>query len=235
MNISIAMCSQMDLKKEKIKMKRGTLGKKILFSILSIGIIITGVLIYINWSFKPLPEEKRNMSTSNVRMLVNMEDIDWRTPIIRTYTKEEFDSFDENEMNKVKGIVSGNVEGDVPILKIENGIGMVEVSFEKIDKGDGFEVIGKIIPDDFPKIKISALDTLYSKEEPKIINDVMAKRKETGATYRYEIKRYFKEGEIYHNENDELFMESMFIEINYEINKESYVSIFAINTIEYKD
>lgn len=30
-------------------------------------------------------------------------------------------------------------------------------------------------------------------------------------------------------------MESMFIEINYEINKENYVSIFAINTIEYKN
>lgn len=96
-------------------MKERIIGKKILLSIFIIVIIISAVLIYINWSLKPIPGEKRNISTSNVRMLVNMEDE--RTPIIRTYSKKEFDNFDENEINKIKNIVNGNIEGDVPLLK----------------------------------------------------------------------------------------------------------------------
>lgn len=216
-------------------MKKITLGKKILFSILIIGIIISAVLIYIDWSLKPLPEEKRNISTSNVRMLINMEDTNWRTPIIRTFTKEEFDSFDENQIHKIKGIVNGNVEGDLPAFKIENGMGILEVSFEKTDKNNDFEVIAKIIPDKLPKIKISALESLYSKEEPKEINGSFTESEEMEGIYLYEIKKYSNKDEIYHSETDDFFMESMFIEINYEVNKESYVSVFAINTIEYKD
>lgn len=216
-------------------MKKITIGKKILFSILIIGIIISAVLIYIDWSLKPLPEEKRNISTSNVRMLINMEDTDWRTPIIRTFTKEEFDSFDENQIHKIKSIVNGNIEGDLPAFKIENGIGILEVSFEKTDKNNDFEVIAKIIPDKLPKIKISALESLYSKEEPKKINGSFTESEKMEGIYLYEIKKYSNKDEIYHSETDDFFMESMFIEINYEVNKESYISVFAINTIEYKD
>lgn len=213
-------------------MKKRTLGKKILLAILIIVIIISVVLIYINRLYTPLPEEKRNISVSNVRMLVNMEDE--RTPIIRTYTKEEFDNFDENEINKIKGIVSGNIEGDVPALKIENGRGILEFSFEQIEKNNDFEVKSKIIPEDIPKIKISALETLYSKEEPKEINGSLIES-EKEEIYLYEIKRYFDKSDLYYDENDDFFMESMFIEINYEIGKESYISIFAINTIKDKE
>lgn len=159
---------------------------------------------------------------------------DERAPIIRTYSKKEFDNFDENEINKIKDIVNGNIEGDVPLLKIENGRGILEISFEMIEKSNDFKVTAKIIPKDIPKIKISVLETLYSKEEAKEINDSLIKGEKEGI-YLYEIKKYFNQGEIYHNENDGFFMESMFIEINYEIDKESYISIFAINTMGDKD
>lgn len=103
-----------------------------------------------------------------------------------------------------------------------------------MEKSNDFKVTAKIIPNDALKIKISVLETLYSKEEPKEINDSLIKGEKEGI-YLYEIKRYFNQGEIYYNENDDFFMESMFIEISYEIDKEDYVSIFAINTKEDKD
>lgn len=219
-------------------MKKRTYGKKILLSILIIVIFISAVLTYINWSLKPLPEEKRNISTTDIKMLADIPDVANRTPIIRTYTKEEYDNFNENELKKIKKTVSGNIEGDVPALKIEKGTGIIENSFEMIEKNNDFTVTAKIVPDDIPKIKILALETLYSKEKPKEINDSLIKGEVEG-TYLYEINRYFNQDEIYHNKNDDLFMESMFIEITYEINNKSYVSIFAIKTIiktiEYKD
>lgn len=203
--------------------------KKIVLTILIVFIIISVALILTNGLWKPLPEEKRNLSTSNIKMLVNVESN--RTAIIRTYTKEEFDKFDENKINKIKEIVDGNIEGDVPDLKIVNGMGILEISFENSNKAG----ISKIIPDDIPKIKISVAQTLYSKEESKEIIDSLVESKEKEGIYSYEIERYINTDETYYGENDDYFMESIFIEINYEINKQSYVSIFAINTKEYKD
>ncbi len=130
-------------------------------------------------------------------------------------------------------MVSGNIEGDVPALKIENGTGILKISFEKIEKnGEEIKAV-KAIPDDVPKIKISALETLYSREEPKEINDSLIESEE--GIYLYEVKRYLNQDRIYHDKDDEFFMEGIFIEVNYEINREKYVSFFAINTLEYKD
>lgn len=78
------------------------------------------------------------------------------------------------------------------------------------------------------------IETLYSKEKPKVINDSLIKSEVEG-TYFYEINRYYNQDEIYHNEHGDFFMESMFIEVTCEIGTKSYVSIFAINTIQNKD
>lgn len=201
--------------------------KKVLLSILIFVVLISAVLIYTNGLLTPLPEDKRNVSTSDVKILVNIGDS--RTAIIRTYTKEEFDKFDEKKINKIKGIVNGNIEGDIPALRIADGVGTLELSFEGINEA---EISTKIVPDSIPKIKISVP---YYKDESKIISDSLIESKETEGIYLYEIKRYLNQDDTYYDESDEFFMESMFIEINYEIDKENYVSIFAINTIEYKD
>ncbi|MFA7533961.1 MAG: hypothetical protein WCY46_06510 [Tissierellaceae bacterium] len=167
-------------------------------------------------------------------MLVDITDKVNRSPIVRTYTKEEFDKFNENQLRKIRNIVKGNIEGDVPTLKIEDELGTIEISFETIEKNDGFTVTGKTIPDDIPSIKILALPTLYSKEEPKMINGKFIESKTQGV-YSCEINRYFDRDEIYHNDNDDFSMESIFVEVSYKINKESYVSIFAINTMGVRD
>lgn len=203
--------------------------KKVLFSTLII-IIISGILIYINWSFTPLPKGKRNISTSNVRMVAKLEDVNNRTPIVKTYTKVQFDQFDEKEISNIKEIVSGNIEGDVPTLKIENGVGVVGISFEKMENTIEEEASTKLIPDKIPKIKMSVLETLYSEEEPIEISDSLIEGEEEGI-YFYEIERYLDNEEIYFDEKENFYMESMYIEIHYKIADENYVSIFAINTL----
>lgn len=204
--------------------------KKVLISILVIILIISAVIIYTNRLWKPLPEDKRNISTSNVQMLVNIEDE--RTPIIRTYTKEEFNKFDEDEINKIKETVNGNIEGDIPQLIIEDGIGTFEISFIKIDKNDASVVTAKIRPDNIPKIRMLVLQTIYSKEKPKEVNDSLIESE--GGIYSCKVKKYLNKEELSFVEEDEPYRQSMFIEVDYEINNEEYISIFAINTKESK-
>ncbi|MBU5255343.1 hypothetical protein [Tissierella praeacuta] len=100
-------------------------------------------------------------------------------------------------------------------------------------KKNGEEIEVKIIPDDIPKIKIFALETLYSPKEPREINDSLIESEEEGI-YLYELKKYSNSAQVYGDEEDGFFLEAMFIEIYYEVDKESYVSIFAINTSDYK-
>lgn len=208
------------------------IGKKILIVLAIILIIIVGGLTYIDWSLKPLPEEKRNISSSNIKMIVDMEDTDYRTPIIRTYTKEEFDSFDQDELDKIKDLVNGNIEGDIPALKIEDGRGILEISFQMIDNNKDYQVVGEIVPDDIPKIKIGV--TNYDSQQSKrTIENSFIESEEEGI-YLYEIKRYFDDEELENFDKEEFFMEFMYIEVDFEINKEKYVSIFAIHTVEDK-
>lgn len=204
--------------------------KKIILTILIVFIIISVALILTNGLWKPLPEEKRNLSTSNIKMLVNVESN--RTAIIRTYTKEEFDKFDENKINKIKEIVDGNIEGDVPQLLIKDGIGIFEISFAMIDEKDKSVIESKIIPDSIPKIKMVLLETIYSREELKEIQDSLIMNSVNEGVYSYEVKKYFNNEELLSVEDDEPYRLSMFIEISYEINNKGYVSIFAINTKE---
>lgn len=195
--------------------------------------IIVGVFVYINWTFQPLSENKRNMSTSDIKMTVILKDTANRTPIIRTYTKEEFDKLDESGIARVKEVVNGNIEGDVPALKIENGIGPIEITFEKTENKGKEETAIKVIPEDVPEIKISVLETLYSDNKPKEIIDSLTESEEEGK-YLYEIKKYLYTQKIQIDEMKEFYAESMYIQIHYQIDGENYVSIFAINTIQDK-
>lgn len=207
--------------------------KKGLISVLVIIVIISLVAIFTNNLWKPLPEDKRNLSTSDIKMFVNIDN-SGITPIVRTYTKEEFDKFNENEINKIKNTVDGNIEGDIPQLLIKDGVGIFEVSFSMIDEKDNSIVKSKIIPDSIPEIKMVLLETIYSKEELKEIHDSLIVNSESEGIYSYEVKKYFNNEELLSVEDDEPYRLSMFIEISYEINNKRYVSIFAINTREDK-
>lgn len=221
------------LKKIRSKNRKKTL--IIVGSLLSVfTIILIALFIYLDWSLTPLPEEKRNISSSNVKMIVDLPDLANRTPIVRTYTKEEFDTFDEDEINKIKNIVGGNIEGDIPQLLIKDGLGIFEVSFSIIDEKDDYMVESRIIPDNTPEIKMILSETIYSEEELREIQDSLIVSSESSGIYSYEVKKYFSNEDLFSIEDDEPYRSSMLIEINYEINNKGYVSIFAINTKEDK-
>lgn len=204
-----------------------TMKNKVLLPTLIIFVIISGMLIYINWLLKPLPREKRNTSTSDVKMVVRLEDVDNRIPIVLTYTREEFDDFDETKINEIKEKVNGNIEGDIPALVLQGGTGEIKFQFEENSASV------KTNPKSIPEIKISA-SPISDQKNSKEFRGLLIKN---GNMYSYKLKRYFpelidRENSLY--ENDKFFMESVYVEINYEIDGKEYVSIFAINTMEYK-
>ena len=219
------------LKKIRSKNRKKTL--TIVGSLLSIfTIIIIALFIYLDWSFTPLPEEKRNISSSDVKMIVDFPDVDDRIPIIRTYTKEEFTDFDKREIEDIKDTINGNIEGDIPALVLGNGRGEIDISFVN----SGNSALDNIKPDNIPQIKI-LVSTYSDQRSPKEVEGFLIEDKENKAMYSYELKRYFtefteEESTMY--ESDEFFMEFMNIQVNYEINKQEYVSLFAIHTVEYK-
>lgn len=219
------------LKKVRSKNRKKTM--IIVSSLLSVFIIILiSLFIYLDWSLTPLPEEKRNISSSDIKMIVDFQDVANRTPIVRTYTKEEFINFDKKEIEDIKDTINGNIEGDIPALVLENGRGEFEISFVSSDNStlDSFK------PDNIPQIKI-LVSTFSAQRSPKEVEGFLIEDKENKAIYSYELKRYFtkfteEESTMY--ESDEFFMEFMYIEVNYEIDKQEYVSVFAIHTVEYK-
>lgn len=209
--------------------------KKVLISILVVIVLISAIFVYINSQLKPLAEDKRNISNTDVKMIVDLVDTTDRTPIIRTYTKEEFDSFTEKELKEVREVVSGNIEGDVPAFIIENGNEFIKLNFQRNEERID-DVESKVNPDNNAEIRIFPLDSLYShrKHEPgelRVINDLLAESEDSG-TYEYEIKRHLNEELIYKDEEGEFFVEAAFIEIEYKIDNKTYVSIFGLNIFE---
>lgn len=195
-------------------------------------IIIIGIFIYLDWSLTPLPEIKRNISSSDIKIIVDFPDRANRTPIIRTYTKEEFINFNQKEIEKIKDTINGNIEGDIPALVLENGKGIIDILFVK----RGNSALENIKPDNTPQIKLWA-STYSAQKSSKEVEGVLVQDNANTALYSYELKRYFTEfteEELSLYPRDEFFMEFINVQVNYEIDKVEYVSLFAIHTIEYK-
>lgn len=187
-------------------------GKKVLIPIIVVILIAAAALAYINQTTKALPEEERIISISDDKMMVALGD--WRTPIIRTYSKEEYNDFTEKELDKIKDIINGNIEGDVPALRLEDGKGLLLIHF--LNKEEA-----KTKPDTVPKIKLFVLDSLFSEEEPIVIDDIFTENQDEEGIYLYEVESYLPS-----------FHESIYIEVEYVIDGEEYVSVFGINVID---
>ena len=67
------------------------------------------------------------------------------------------------------------------------------------------------------KITMRVVDTLYSKEEALIYEDYLNVAED--GSYYYEIEKYLEED-----------FQGIYIDIEYEVNDEAYVSTFAINS-----
>lgn len=181
-----------------------------MFKKLVIGLVllVIAVFVFIRFAFLPTPEFLRNTKADGVKIEVQISDDD-RSPIIRTYTKEEFDRFDQEKIDKIEDDVDGRVEGDLPCIDLLED-NKIYVSFYK----DG----QKIDPDK-AKIKITAHASDY--KDPTKTRHIEGELTDEGdKTYSYSTKRYGVQYEKY-------FMEYLQFNITYAIDGKDYISILG--------
>lgn len=181
-----------------------------MFKKLVIGLVllVIAVFVFIRFAFLPTPEFLRNQEVDGVKTEVQISDDD-RSPIIRTYTKEEFDRFDQTKIDNIEDDIDGRVEGDLPTIHLIKDK-KIYVSFYK----DG----QKIDPEK-AKIKITAHASDY--KDPTKTRYIEGELTDEGdKTYSYATKRYGVQFEKY-------FMEYLQFQISYTIEGKDYVSIFS--------
>lgn len=176
-----------------------------IFSIIFILLVIFFVGLHIYRS--PKPELKRNNSVHGVKVNVKVSD-DERTPIIRTFEREKFESLPEQKVMKLRDTIAGAVEGDIPSIDL-NMDNKFYVEF--IDKG-------KVYEPEIPKIKIFADSYFNDKTRETVIE---------GELDRLDDGRYFCETKRYNTQFEKYFMEYLRIEIYYTIDGVDYVSTFG--------
>lgn len=176
-----------------------------IFSIIFILLVIlfVGLRIY---SY-PKPELKRNNSVHGVKVNIMVSN-DERTPIIRTFEREKFESLPEHKLMKVRDTIAGAIEGDIPSIDL-NKDNKFYVEFSKN---------GKVYEPEIPKIKIFADSYFNDKTRETVIE---------GELDRLDDGRYFYETKRYNTQFEKYFMEYLRIEIYYTIDGVDYVSTFG--------
>lgn len=181
-----------------------------MFKKLVIGLVllVIAVFVFIRFAFLPTPEFLRNQEVDGVKTEVQISDDD-RSPIIRTYTKEEFDTFDQEKIDNIEDDVDGRVEGDLPCIDLLED-NKIYLTFYKDGK--------KIEPDD-AHIKITAHASDY--KDPTKTRHIEGEVTDEGdKTYSYATKRYSTQYE-------KIFVEYLQFRISYTIDGKDYVSIFG--------
>lgn len=186
--------------------------KIILIAVILIVVIPCVIWFALTLFFLPTPDAMRNLSTTDVKIMVGFPASEERKAITRTYTKEEFESFSASKMDKIKEDVSGNIEGDIPCLDLEDEKGVLKFSFQTSE--------GLCLPDSKPSIQIDVRESPWSDEEGRIIKDELSMGED--GLYFYEMHRY-------RTQYEKLFMEFSLIEVTYKIHGKEYISLFAIN------
>lgn len=116
-------------------------------------IVLTPILWFIQfwirleYAYQPTAYEKRNRTETAARMYVNLQNQTPSDAIVYTYDKQEYDSFSERKREKVFDKVNGNMEGDIPALRFDQGETIVRFTLQ-----DG--VSYNLIPKENPKLRI---------------------------------------------------------------------------------
>lgn len=87
-------------------------------------------LIRLNIALRPTPYAERNVSETDAIMYVNLPGQTPSDAIIRTYSKEDYDSFSQRKKSRIYDKVGGNMEGDVPPLFINEGETIAHFTFQ---------------------------------------------------------------------------------------------------------
>lgn len=198
--------------------------KPLLISLGAIAAILLIAFIVIQQAYKPTPDDKRNISTSDVVMNMDVSDSSGRVPIIRTYTLEEFEKMTEKELVEAKDTVNGRVEGDAPANNFDEGKNQINFTFYKNDK--------KVKPSSNPIIKLEIYpDQLmpYTNNPPYERRDIESELEEDEeGTYSFNMKRYVPQTMKY-------VTQLSFMEIYFEIDGQKYVGLTSLNTSNTED
>lgn len=181
-----------------------------MFKKLVIGLVffVIAFFVFIRFAFLPTPEFLRNQEVDGVKIEVQISNDD-RKPIIRTYTREEFDTFDQTKIDNIEDDVDGRVEGDLPCIDLLKD-NKIYISFYKD---------GKKVDPEKTHIEITAHASDY--KDPTKTRHIEGELTEDGEnTYSYATKRYGVQFEKY-------FMEYLQFQISYTIEDKDYVSIFG--------
>ena len=181
-----------------------------MFKKLVIGLVffVIAFFVFIRFAFLPTPEFLRNQEVDGVKIEVQISNDD-RKPIIRTYTKEEFETFDQTKIDNIEDDVDGRVEGDLPCIDLLKD-NKIYISFYKD---------GKKVDPEKTHIEITAHASDY--KDPTKTRHIEGELTDDGEnTYSYATKRYGVQFEKY-------FMEYLQFQISYTIEGKDYVSIFG--------
>lgn len=103
--------------------------------------------IRLEYAYQSTEHEKRNITKTAVQMYVNLPNQTPSDAIVYTYDKQEYDSFSERKRERIFDKVNGNMEGDIPALRFDQGETIVRFTLQ-----DG--VSYNLIPKVNPKIRI---------------------------------------------------------------------------------
>lgn len=116
-------------------------------------IILTPILwfaqfwIGLEYAYQSTEHEKRNITKTAAQMYVNLPNQTPSDAIVYTYDKQEYDSFSERKRERIFDKVNGNMEGDIPALRFDQGETIVRFILQDASSHN-------LIPKENPKIRI---------------------------------------------------------------------------------
>lgn len=103
--------------------------------------------IRLEYAYQSTEHEKRNITKTAAQMYVNLPNQTPSDAIVYTYDKQEYDSFSERKRERIFDKVNGNMEGDIPALRFDQGETIVRFILQDASSHN-------LIPKENPKIRI---------------------------------------------------------------------------------
>ncbi len=188
--------------------------RTVVLFLLFVLVILFGSILFLHFTVTPTTDSKRNLSDGDTQLLLEMQNASPVKPIIRTYELEKYQSFSEEKQEKIQKTTMGKIEGDIPCVYLDGAPESLKFSFKK--EGE------YVKPDDIPEIQITSYPSESEEKEGMriITGKLLANEK---GEYFYTLYRYRTQYEIY-------FLETNFVQLNYEIAGEKYLSVFSLHT-----
>ncbi|MDO5718991.1 MAG: hypothetical protein Q4P34_08400 [Tissierellia bacterium] len=191
--------------------------KYILYGLGTLVLLALIFFIFLQFNFRPTPEDKRNTIVNNVKMEVKIPGEE-RNPIIRTYELEEYESLSQEKKDRIKDEIKGRIEGDIPCVDIVLDPNITFIFYD----GDN-----KVEPEGDVKIVLTAHHYTYNDkyDDSKLIDGLLT---HNGGVYTYRMEEFL-------NNEEKPFIEYSEIEVYYELNGVEYISLLGVHTTDDKD